>query len=991
MRYKDEEIPWDAPQIKPIAGHPRLFLTREQLSQLRKNMEYAELAPQVAAYRKCAAEPILPHGVHSPLYEMQLEFRALAYLLGDIDRAGAERTAKCALEYLSAVEFDPKAADITRAIGETMTCGAVVYDWCYDVISAEDKSAFIARFKELAAQKEIGYPPTNPNLSSIASHAGEYEIFRDMIGVGVAVYDEDSEMYDLAAGRFFAQMAEPRRYFNKSGNHPMGSSYGYFRFGCELWAQIIFARMGYADVLGGDMARVAYKWLFERLPFGQRFKDGDDFEYSKNRLEAYPTSDVRELMMAANFFADPYLRRQSLAALSLRNYEPEKFWTLIFSEPGVGIKEPDTLPLARKTTYPLTSLVARTGWQTGKDAPTAMAQMKIQEKFIACHMHLDSGGFQIYYKGNLATASGIYQGMDGGSGCAHYANYYTRTVAHNCVTVTDLHETMLYSHGADTDFSNDGGQRRGMSAPFAVFFKEQVVEDKRAAACGIYAGPNPQTPKFSYVAGDIHFGYGEKVEKYRRSMVFADLFDEEFPAAFVVYDRVCASDAQFKKRWLLHSIEEPEIDADRVTVSRTEAGFGGKLVDTVLLPEDFCIEKIGGAGREYTVGGENFPNRDYAGARTEGAAWRVELSPSAARKEDVFLNAMYVTDAANTRRLEMTRVRTGGFVGAAVRDRLIMFAESDEAACGAFCAEVPDGGFETVSVLLAGIAPGVWSINGEFFAEVKPEEGVLYFEGKPGRYEIAPAPGKMQTAREYAAAQKSKIGDFTVYFGGQFLNQPKPAKLVDGVPYLPAAEFAAYFGAAVKTDGAAVEITNAAGERLSVRGGYASLPSQHMPREVGGAVYICFADLEEFFGMVCEYDAAARIFKAVRVDAEFRKLVKNEKIFAPTDVIAGACDENLPRFAAEYTTETHWAADGGDDAWLTYDLGGETEFSHLLLGASADFEVELSLDGRNYRHIYCGTAAGKTQIYALGRQRARFVRVCVAGDRVAVTVMAVME
>ncbi len=972
-------MPWPEPKIKPISGHPRLFLTKNDIEHFNKKVESDEIRETFELFEKYADEDLqAKHGAFTPAFELKLEVRALMYVLGRRDDRHARKTVCLAREYIENVQFPLNVPDVTRYMGNTMIACAIVYDWCYDLFDSDDKSAFIKRFKEIAAMKEIGYPPTNPNLSSIASHGSEFEIFRDLIGVGIAIYDEDKEMYNFGAGRFFAEMIESRKFFNESGNHPMGSAYGYYRYGCELWAVIIYDRMGYKDILGDKMHSVAYKWLYERLPFGQRFKDGDDFEYSKNRHFSYPTNDIRELGMAANFYRDPYLRRQNLKALSIRGYEAEQFWTLLFAEPDAGIKETNDLPLARKTNFPLSGITARTSWQTGLDSPAAMAHMKIQEKFIACHMHLDSGGFQIYYKGNLAVSSGLYQGENCGSGCSHYANYYARTAAHNCVTVTDPNEKMIYSHGSGTDFSNDGGQRRGMTAPFAVSFQKQVVEDNRAEECASYIGPNEYTPEFSYIKGNLSAGYGDKMKEYQRSMVFTDLFDKDYPAAFVVYDRVISADKSFKKRWLIHCVEEPSVTGNTTVIKRTKLGFNGKLVNKTLLPREFEIEKIGGAGREYMVNGENFPAVEYVGAETDSAPWKIELSPKNESEKDFFLNAMYVTDAdGKLSELPINMIETEKMIGVLIRDRIVMFSKEQDIIGGEFNFEIKESDFGEVSVMLADIKPGVWKVGKDFYAEVKRGENVLYFRGKAGIYKISPANDKSASKVSYPKTDKALIGDFTVYMGGQFLNQVKPAKLIDGVPYLPAVHFAKTLGAKVSKDGDDVIITNDFGERLNLSG----INSLHKMQTADGEVYICFSDFEEFFGISSSYDAVAAVYKAEKTEPEIREFMKSAKIYPPIDFFASSCiGDNLPRYAAETNMQRRWQAEG-ESQWLMFDIGEEKKFSQMVMSAysdnfkTMDFDVFVSRDGVNFEKAYEGTAENDIKRFNTGTISARYIKI----------------
>jgi hypothetical protein len=109
----------------------------------------------------------------------------------------------------------------------------------------------------------------------------------------------------------------------------------------------------------------------------------------------------------------------------------------------------------------------------------------------------------------------------------------------------------------------------------------------------------------------------------------------------VIFDRVIRAQPDFRKSWLLHSLEEPSVTGSSATVDCTEHGASGRLNLDVLLPvpENAVLSKIGGPGKEYWVFGTNYAN-DVAPARRERTsmetgAWRLELSPQAEASEDL--------------------------------------------------------------------------------------------------------------------------------------------------------------------------------------------------------------------------------------------------------------------------------------------------------------------------------------------------------------------
>lgn len=88
---------------------------------------------------------------------------------------------------------------------------------------------------------------------------------------------------------------------------------------------------------------------------------------------------------------------------------------------------------------------------------------------------------------------------------------------------------------------------------------EQWMNDGyvRASVTAHEYGPDPVTPQYSYLAGDITKAYSEKVDEVLRSMVFLPLEDSDHPATFIVMDKVTSANEAFQKSWLLHMQEEP--------------------------------------------------------------------------------------------------------------------------------------------------------------------------------------------------------------------------------------------------------------------------------------------------------------------------------------------------------------------------------------------------------------------------------------------------
>ena len=82
-----------------------------------------------------------------------LEVDAIRYLLSR-DASLGKRTAATALKLLQDARFDMHEQDVTRSIGRLMVTGAMVYDWCYPVLTAEQKKGFREQFLRSAHSLE---------------------------------------------------------------------------------------------------------------------------------------------------------------------------------------------------------------------------------------------------------------------------------------------------------------------------------------------------------------------------------------------------------------------------------------------------------------------------------------------------------------------------------------------------------------------------------------------------------------------------------------------------------------------------------------------------------------------------------------------------------------------------------------------------------------------------------------------------------------------
>jgi hypothetical protein len=641
--------------------------------------------------------------------------------------------------------IDETKSDVTRDFGRVIFSTALVYDWCYDLLSTDDKAKLIAQIEMLGSRMEIEWPKLKQG--SVTGHGVEAQIFRDMLSAGVATYDEQPQMYQRAAGRVFAEMYPAARFYHKGSYHHQGSSYGAYRFAWETFSGLIFDRMGYPNVLGSGQSQVPYRWIYLRRPDGQLLRDGDDFNEIYRGFGKY--WDMAGTAYIASQYADPVLMGEAVQQNTIGKDALVDF--LLFkplptSQTGQAATTPtrDSLPLTRYFDSPLGAMIARTGWQDGTKSDAVVAEMKIGSYNFANHQHLDAGGFQLYYKGPLAVQSGIYQGKTGGYGSAHFLNYYQRSIAHNTLLIHDPDEKFTWNKRSIT---NDGGQQFPNGGKEASTLDDILkLGYQRAQVLARDFGPDAIKPEYSYIKGDITGAYSNKVRGVQRSFVFLNLgatqTQTKVPAALIVLDRITASNAAFKKTWLLHSVEEPVISDNISTVTRTGKGYQSKLVNTTLLPtqDNLSIVKIGGEGREYEVAGVNYPQSILtADNSADGAIWRIEVSPKRAAITDHFLNVLQVMDADNDKKLPVDKVETNEFIGTQIGDRLVLFSKSGEAMSNAFKLIIKSNA--ALKVLITDMANGEWQVTNTSDKSaptqtLKSAQNVLYLTLSKGNYLI---------------------------------------------------------------------------------------------------------------------------------------------------------------------------------------------------------------------------------------------------------------
>lgn len=794
--------------LPPEEQHPRLYLTAADIPMIRENMDKPQNAQAKQAFEALLAQEtdgrlsgsLMDSYTNYNASTMGIiEAYAFQYVLTG-DTAYGDKAKTAILNLLDTATFDPEQQDITRQMGHTIFLGAQVYDWCYDRFTPEERETLITRCEQIAMQMEVGYPPDGQG--AVCGHGGEAQIMRDLLGFAIATYDERPDIYNFVGGRFFSEFIEPRNYWYASATHHQGDAYGSYRYYWEALAQVMIYRMTGGDTAGGvkvfddTQADVPYFWIYTRRPDGQVLRTGDCYNESGAR-GVYWTSYVDPMFLAGNFYGDTLLKGEYALenpdggfSYSTTTRSPVVF--LLFNDPDLEAEpSKDSLPLTRYFGSPNGMMVARTGWDVNASDPAqsgdVVAMMKIGERWGANHHHLDAGSFQLYYKGILASESGYYESY----GSLHDQNYNKASIAHNVLTIYDPNEkfgsyTGTDKYGNTVSFPNgvnDGGQRRPGGEP-------ATMEEWSAGAYDTgkvldYAfGPDEDEPAYSYIKGDITQAYGGsgqgKVSNVTRAMAFLPLDDADYPAMMVVFDKVTSTNASFKKKWLLHTQQKPEIDGNTAIVKRDTDGYNGKLTVQTLLPENATVTKIGGEGKRFWVGDQtgDFENDGYnfdlqtppsPDSAIEAGWGRIEVSPADENLSDTFLHVLAVSDADNEAQpLDSELIRGEALTGVQTEGKALLFADTDTPSSAKNrvqdTASFTLTGGETLDILVMGVKAGQWrvSANGETAVYTATEDGgTLYFPGGAGDYTLTYI-GDSYDA-QIASAQVERSGEgFTV-------------------------------------------------------------------------------------------------------------------------------------------------------------------------------------------------------------------------------------
>ena len=514
--------------------------------------------------------------------------------------------------------------------GTVLTQCAVVFDYCYDQWTPEERAKYIDYFNRTVA--------ANVNEERSTFHNAWYG-YKNW-GYGIAAYatyyenPESPKLLKEIEEEYIERAAPSLELSGAGGGFAEGYYVNYWIYQWTVFCQVAINCEGvdYFEMAPLFFRNRAIASMFEMYPgiveYNSRrpipMGDGGGRVFGGDRDN---TLNARRIM-TSRFRDDPAHQ----AVFSFNESTP------VVSNGGNAYMDflwhDQSVPKADLSTFKLShyspgagNIYARSSWN--EDATYFF--FRCGDRFTA-HQHLDVGTFLIFKEGELIGDGGHYDGF----GTNHDVNYHLRTIAHSTIRVLDPDESWEVdgrsSIRAGKVTSNDGGQHHNWphhngAANDAVQWHSQreIWETGKILAF-------EDKGDHIFIKADCSKAYApKKVEKFIRQIVYLR------PGTFIIVDSVRITDPSFKTTWNLQAMKQPTKTADgRWTWSNGKSSI---FLQT-LLPAQTEVELFHGDNL-YTIDGVAYlPDRDTGPA----PECRMEISPSVAMKDYVFVHVLHAVD-----------------------------------------------------------------------------------------------------------------------------------------------------------------------------------------------------------------------------------------------------------------------------------------------------------------------------------------------------------
>ena len=740
------------PTVYPTASHPRILFTKNTVEKVRENIKSEESAEAYKRYIELSESDFdgkfkKLDGERRYNYNEDkaacIEAKAFRYAMTGEEKFGYDALL-CAKNAMLTIDVTHNFGDWCRTYGHLMYIVACTYDWCYDLMTEEDKKQLIAGCVNLLGMHfEMCCYVSPENKLPIAQgcvygHGAEDQLLVDYLSFAIACYDEAPEIYELVGGRVLNDYVEAQNFLLRAGSHWEGTMYGSVRTVATMVSNILINKMTDGGLTPFEKVEdTIITTTYYIRPDGHVYRIGDTNE---NNTAFQFVWMANNCFYAGNFYKNSYLKSigykylkgftafsNMVAGLSVVQF-------LALNDPEIPHIYDGEIPLSRVTTYPHTDIFARSA---NNDKNAFGIYMTMPECYASSHAHMECGSFQIFYKGPLAADSGVYDAW----GRSHHMGYNMQTISSNSLLIYNPN-LKDYKHPERQPMVYSGGQSiaNGANLPGTL---EKLKKHPALGQCTTLGAASVERNGkylYSYMGGDMTKAYDtETVNEVTRYMLAVATEYEKCPLVFATFDRITSKDASFKKTALLHVQQEPKITDDGFAIiTNTRRGNSGKMVlQNVAYDVDYTV--IGGEGKEFWVVDRNIPHgRTICEGSLEEYGWgRIEISPKSQNLTDHILTVMYVTDLKNeSAPIKAIDLSTNTLVGTLMFGKAMFFPKNDKLISGKQRFDM----LSTADCYVAGVKSGVWKIyKDDSLVDtviVADGENILAFAAKVGTYTI---------------------------------------------------------------------------------------------------------------------------------------------------------------------------------------------------------------------------------------------------------------
>ncbi|PHV51248.1 hypothetical protein CSQ91_09065 [Janthinobacterium sp. BJB301] len=606
----------------------------------------ATIAPTSSDFPKACK---VATGHRGTIYE-SAQLLSMAWLLTEQDKYK-----QGLLTYVDMLLASPLPAGNEWSMGGRVAAMGLVYDWLFDLMGSENvpaalgggsyRSALAQRIKDTIAaentpiagdhlvasmcgkqhlrdtstvfdceQKPVyehwNRPAASPSIATYYVSGHAFSAVTNMALGLLAIAEEHPEvvpMIETAYAHFDKGFMAARAAISADGGHQMGFAYGVSSIPERLllWRTALDNRDGTPLLQADWQDQLLYPYIYGLRSDGLFPASGDNYDLLvSNPLLGQLSRGVASV--GDDGVAWSFYREQ----VNRRAYKKDEIMERLFWPKEVAAVPISSLPLARHFRVS-GQVVMRDTWDY---ANATLLDFKSSSFAAQNHQHADQNSFALYYKAPLLLDTGLYDSYES----VHWWNYYTRSVAHNTITVYDTvdDQTERLMNGV-SGLSRDGGQwMQALQQNYPTI--DEIQPGGVNALDGIVRYEN--TPEYTYASGNASKAYSATRLDRNNGFVRQILFLRQ-PAFWpkpvtVIFDSV-RSKRGLPATFLLHTAHDPAANTTNTSNfgdGRYKLGYsagqrriatvrngGGMLIVQTVLPENAVVHKVGGLDHDGTV------------------------------------------------------------------------------------------------------------------------------------------------------------------------------------------------------------------------------------------------------------------------------------------------------------------------------------------------------------------------------------------------------